>query len=214
MIGQTFHDLTVISQKGRRITCRCSCGVVREFWMSQVIKGNNKSCGCRKERSAGKPRTHGAKCNGEVKPTYRSWQMMKNRCTNPRGQDYQYYGGRGISFDPAWQTYEGFVADMGEAPPGYTIERVDNDGDYNKENCVWATRQTQARNREYCTPHTYNGVTLQTWEWAEKLGIKYHTFAWRLWLHRKDPANYPLSVVFSPRGESRRVSALRRGKCV
>ena len=81
-------------------------------------------------------------------PEYRSWQMMKNRCLNPYAEDYAYYGGRGITIDPRWHKYANFIADMGPRPSlVHTLERVNNAVGYSKNNCVWATRKTQARNR-------------------------------------------------------------------
>jgi len=83
-------------------------------------------------------------------PEYRAWQAVKNRCLNPMGQDWKYYGGRGVSLDPRWLEYENFLADMGRRPkPSLTVERKDGNGDYCKSNCVWATRTVQARNRAY-----------------------------------------------------------------
>ncbi len=85
-------------------------------------------------------------------PEYRSWQMMKNRVMNPDGKDYKYYGGRGITMDPAWQDFSRFLADMGRRPSAeLTLERLDSDGPYCKANCVWASRKEQARSRSYCT---------------------------------------------------------------
>ncbi len=79
--------------------------------------------------------------SGAHTPTYRSWQMMKNRCLNVRAQDYMYYGGRGIQIDPAWMIYEGFFASMGQRPDGYTLERKDGNGNYEPTNCAWATEK-------------------------------------------------------------------------
>jgi hypothetical protein len=83
-------------------------------------------------------------------PEYRSWQMMKNRVLNPKARDYSYYGGRGIRMDPRWNDFDNFLTDMGRKP-GHklTLERKDSNGHYCKRNCVWATRQTQSRNRAY-----------------------------------------------------------------
>jgi hypothetical protein len=83
-------------------------------------------------------------------PEYRAWQQVKNRCLNPQGQDWVYYGGRGVSLDPRWYEFENFLADMGRRPhPSLTLERIDGNGDYCKSNCVWASRTAQARNRAY-----------------------------------------------------------------
>ena len=99
-------------------------------------------------------RTHGEvrRINGKrtATPEYRSWQMMKNRCLNPRAEDYDYYGGRGITIDERWFDFEAFLLDMGRRPTIYhTLERLRGEDDYHKNNCVWATRETQSRNRAY-----------------------------------------------------------------
>lgn len=79
---------------------------------------------------------------------YRSWQMMKNRCLNPRATDYDYYGGRGIKVTKRWLLYDNFLADMGRKPnPAMTLDRKDNEKGYCKSNCRWATRRQQSQNR-------------------------------------------------------------------
>src|SRR5262245_32332545 len=81
-------------------------------------------------------------------PEYRSWQMMKNRCLNPRATDYAYYGGRGIRIAARWMKFEEFLIDMGRKPtPKHTLERRNNSKHYEKRNCCWALRQIQAQNK-------------------------------------------------------------------
>ena len=80
-------------------------------------------------------------------PGYWSWQGLKRRCLNTNQHDYRFYGGRGITYDPAWETFDGFLADMGERPEGTTLDRIDCDGNYCKDNCRWATKEIQATNR-------------------------------------------------------------------
>ncbi len=133
---------------------------------------------------------------GVHEPTYRSWQMMKNRCTNPRAADYRYYGGRGIFIDPAWFEYDGFLADMGERPNDLTLERVLSDGWYTKNNCRWASRLEQSRNREYTLDLTFGDQTMKVWEWADKLRMSAMAIHHRLWRYKNDRLAW--DEVFKP----------------
>lgn len=116
-------------------------------------------------------------------PEYRTWQMMKNRCNNPKARGYAYYGGRGIGVCPEWAaSFETFLTDMGRRPtPSHSLDRIDADGSYSKNNCRWATRLEQARNRSYTRPISWCGQTMKSWEWAERLGVTMHTIHHYLW---------------------------------
>lgn len=96
-------------------------------------------------------RVHGNAARGNDTPTYRSWQAMKTRCTNPRRRDSAYYGGRGVKFDPWWNSFEAFLQDMGQRPLGTSLDRKDPEGDYTLDNCRWATPREQRLNRRPST---------------------------------------------------------------
>lgn len=80
-------------------------------------------------------------------PTYNSWRAMKMRLTQKTHESYSWYGGRGITMDPRWDKFEAFLADMGERPEGKTLDRIDPNGNYTKDNCKWSTAKQQARNK-------------------------------------------------------------------
>lgn len=136
---------------------------------------------------------------GVHRPTYRSWQMMKNRCLNPNAADFAYYGAKGITVPENWLTYEGFLADMGERPCHTTLDRRDGQKGYSKSNCRWATRQTQSQNRHYTLNVTHDGATFKSWEWAEKLSIRLATFHHRLWRHKRGLLSRAEIFVINPR---------------
>lgn len=104
-----------------------------------------------------------------------SLSMTKQRCLNPSQRDYHRYGGKGVTFCERWKKFENFLADMGERPPGMTLERVDNSGGYEPGNCVWASRRDQSRNRDLTLKLSYAGVERTISEWAEITGIPYFT---------------------------------------
>lgn len=95
---------------------------------------------------------HGHRCRPKVStngftPAYNSWRAMKARCDNPRNERYAAYGGRGISYDPRWKTFEAFLHDMGDPPPGCVLSRENHDKDYNYENCSWAPQSANSGKR-------------------------------------------------------------------
>lgn len=126
----------------------CDCGERGSSPLESLKSGHTKSCGClRREKarvSIRETNTNHGMCNTR---TYRSWHAMKTRCNNPNTKDYINYGGRGIKYDNSWESFEVFLSDMGERPEGKTIDRKDNDGNYCKENCHWATALEQIHNR-------------------------------------------------------------------
>jgi hypothetical protein len=112
--------------------------------------------------------------------TWRSWKGMRRRCNEPTNVAYHKYGGRGIGVCERWSSFALFLEDMGEAPAGMTLDRIDNDGDYSPENCRWATYREQANNRRDNAAVTYRGETHTYAEWSRRVGICRHTLRKRI----------------------------------
>jgi hypothetical protein len=114
-------------------------------------------------------------------PTYASWFQMWQRCRNKNSKDYPRWGGRGITVCDRWQSFASFLADMGERPPGMTLDRYpDNGGNYEPGNCRWATASQQVQNSTSVTNLTYDGQTYCIAEWSRRIGIKEVTIGGRL----------------------------------
>jgi hypothetical protein len=118
---------------------------------------------------------HGHNGASGKSPTYNSWDMMRQRCNNPKYTDYRNYGGRGIKVCDSWSVFSNFLKDMGERPIGKTLDRKDTNGDYTPENCKWSTRIEQARNMRRTIWIDHNGEHLVLTDWAKKLGVCYQT---------------------------------------
>jgi len=184
LAGKRFGRLAGIedvgkTKKGERIwRCRCDCGEETEVRTDHLKSGHTRSCGCLKvEVATDNATTHG----GHGTPEYNSWCSMKGRTMNPSNPAYDRYGGRGITVSKSWLSFEGFFADMGERPTlEYSLDRIDNDGSYCKENCRWATRCEQGHNKSNNALLTYAGQTKSIAEWAEGLAMKYSTLWHRL----------------------------------
>jgi hypothetical protein len=112
--------------------------------------------------------------------TYSSWKGLKNRCDNSSDPKHRHYGARGITYDPKWASFAGFVADMGLAPAGMSLDRIDNDGPYCRANCRWATQKQQNRNARFNRIIEFDGERKPLAAWAEQLGINRVTLRGRL----------------------------------
>lgn len=132
---------------------------------------------------------------------------MKRRCTNPRDVSFEWYGGKGISFDPRWNTFINFFEDMGECPDGMSIDRKDVNKNYSKSNCHWATQLSQQRNRGNNARYTYNGETKCVREWEDLFGFKRATLWARLKLgwDIKKAIETPIGTINSGRYESKKI---------
>lgn len=165
LTGQRFGRLRVVERaenRGHHVRwrCICDCGAESIVGVDQLRSGDTQSCGClHREVSSriGKRYIshataslvkHGATRNGRVTPEYSSWAGMVARCENPRHIGFERYGARGISVCPRWRgSFEAFLEDMGSRPVGCSIDRIDNDSNYEPGNCRWATHKEQRANQ-------------------------------------------------------------------
>lgn len=184
-IGMRFERLIVISPaepelQGKyfrpRWLCRCDCGVEKIVSVGHLRSGHTRSCGCLVRNNS---ITHGCTVNGEIEPIYNVWSTMKARCLNPNVDNYQNYGGRGIRVCERWLSFENFLADMGRPPgPGYSLDRIDNGGNYEPDNCKWSTAEEQARNKRSNIIVEWQGQRMTLAEAARQVGANRST-VWR-----------------------------------
>lgn len=161
--GTVFGRLTILSfvrsggaNKSRVYLCRCICGTELEV-SRRSLRAGTRSCGCLQRdvtAEMGRIKTSGNHTHGFASskrhPLYSVWSAMRQRCNNPKNRSYRHYGGRGIRVCDQWNSSDGFVVflrDMGERPAGTSLDRIDNDGNYEPGNCRWATAKEQGVNR-------------------------------------------------------------------
>lgn len=194
-VGERFGRLVVAGESDRRkqpcgdskriMKCICDCGNSELYYLSNLKKGNTKSCGCiRKEEMRKKQTTHGMVGTR----FYRIWTLLISRCRNKNVIAFKNYGGRGIKCE--WKSFENFKKDMYGSYQLHieefnikntTIDRIDNNGNYSKENCRWATRKEQANNTSKNVLYEFNEEKLNAEEWAKKIGLNPNTFRSRLY---------------------------------
>jgi hypothetical protein len=166
LIGQRFGRWTVVGPAQTRAaywSCHCECGTTRDVDQVSLLRAHSKSCGCTRNTP-----THGM-CGA---PEYRIWAAMRSRCNDPKTATFHNYGGRGIVVCERWKSFEAFYADMGPRPSSkHTLDRINNDGNYEPGNCRWATRQEQANNMRTCVRLSHDGKTHTLAEWARETGM-------------------------------------------
>lgn len=187
-IGERFSRLVIVGppvrENGRsRWQVRCDCGNELNVIGYDLVRGHTRSCGCLlREFSSQLTATHRQTETAE----YRSWCKLKERCSRTSGSDFKDYGARGIKVCNAWaNSFETFLADMGPKPgPGYSIERKENDGNYEPNNCIWATKKAQARNRRSSAIVEFDGRKMCIAEAAEIAAIPAARVYYAVWHQR------------------------------
>lgn len=176
MTGHIYGDLTVIDYYGKKKmrsywACKCSCGNYKVIGRTALVDGLTTSCGCAQKKAVTK--------HGMIKsPEYKAWRGMQDRCNS----DNPNYGGRGIKVCERWlESFENFYADMGDRPsPKHSIDRKDVNGDYTPENCRWADRKTQDRNKRDNLYITIRGDKMTIAEAMERYSLPRHIITWRM----------------------------------
>lgn len=187
LIGNKFGRLTVIgvapiqrNANGKTrsaVAVECDCGTKKIITTCSLKRGSTKSCGClAKEMLSDRVSTHGM----SKTRTYRIWKAMRERCLKITSSGYEKYGAKGITVCDRWSRFEFFLSDMGEAPEGTSIDRINTYGNYEPGNCRWATLAQQAVNTRRNYKITINGVTKCSTEWAREYGINPRTVKRRI----------------------------------
>jgi hypothetical protein len=172
-VGEKFRVAFGKDKKGWKLTrwvavYKCECGT--SFAMQCRSECGTKSCGCLAKETARKlltgnkhRETHGAINTG----SYKTWRSMRGRCNDKNNNEFHRYGGRGIKICDQWNSFDCFVSDMGERPAGTSIDRINNDGNYEPSNCRWATAKEQSRNKRSNRFIEIDGKRKSLAEWAE-----------------------------------------------
>lgn len=185
-LGTVFNWLTVVSGPHRRAKssslfwmCQCRCGSPPRLVAGRYLRsGHSRSCGCIHAVAV----RESSKLGGaSALPEHAVWYAMIARCERPGDAGFKNYGARGISVCDRWHSFDLFMADMGRRPTSkHSIDRIDNDGNYEPGNCRWATREEQARNTRRARPITIGGRTMLLNEWAKLIGVCASALAERL----------------------------------
>lgn len=185
-VGDKYGRWTVTRSAGVRgrekaFQVTCDCGQKREVTKGNLVSGRTQSCGCLCRELSGKQSvTHGL----SKSPIYAIWNMMRQRCSLPSNRGYKDYGGRGVKVCERWNSFENFYEDMGDPPfIGTSLDRIDANGAYCKDNCRWATRIEQNNNTRKSVRFQVFGETLSMREAAEKYDLKVNTLRNRVYTY-------------------------------
>jgi hypothetical protein len=155
------------SARHRLVRVQCDCGTEKVVAFAYLRNGDTRSCGClHRDQLKARLTSHGKSNSRE----YRIWSGMLRRCTNQKAANYENYGGRGISVCERWRNFENFYADMGVCPDGHSIDRKNNDSNYEPGNCRWATRTEQNNNSRHNNIVTYRGEQMSLAEAVRRAG--------------------------------------------
>ncbi len=187
--GNRFGNLTVINRVKKsghtRWECRCLCGQTAFLKPHNLIRQKFIKCPCLAAMKASGVFAvkHGCKRGHRGTSEYTAWSGMISRCHTKTNKAYRWYGAKGISVCPSWRTsFSQFLSDMGAKPsPAHSIDRINNNGNYEPGNCRWATRSQQQNNTSRNRVMILNGVSMTLAQWAEKLGIRRNTISQRLY---------------------------------
>lgn len=181
LTGKIFSHLKIIGRVGpnrKTWICQCVCGKTLNIYESKIITNHKQSCGCMTGPTVSKFFTkHGR----NPRYLYRTWLAMNQRCFNKDNPAYDYYGGRGITVCEEWRgNFERFRDDIGERPDvNYTVDRIDNNKGYSKDNCRWSTKKEQSNNTRKVIKVTVHGEIRNLREWCEFLGITISSLIYR-----------------------------------
>lgn len=169
---ERYGRLVVVEDVHGGWQCRCDCGNTVTVKGNHLRQGRVQSCGClHRERQVEVATTHGL--NRSL--AHITWINMRQRCRNQNHPSWPNYGGRGITICDRWSRFENFYADMGDRPAGMTIERIDNNGNYEPGNCRWASKPEQSVNKRTNVFIERDGQTKTLSQWCNELGINYWT---------------------------------------
>lgn len=214
LTGRKIHRLTALKltrKRGKRAwEVVCECGTRMVMVTEHFLRGKTKSCGCYAREIAPMRSSQNRTTHGFARtPIYNAWCAMMRRCYNKSSNRYRHYGGRGITVCARWHNVVNFVNDMSPRPDGYSLDRINNDGNYEPSNCRWATRQQQIYNRQVTRRVAYRGEKRTMRELSQLCGLRPSILASRIFYN-----NWTVERAMStPPRKTRRKSNRGESKC-